>query len=162
MCRVFEYYYYVIKYFSNLSLNYFCANLFLFFYEFGYWNWPRFALLLCIGPWQEDEDEILSLPNVTFAPQDVTPVDFDPKIGVQGLGYCGLDPGLALLGQGNTEHFDLFKPVSVKRGGVAQKNSRVGGVLDKIWFIFVLIFIQMRSVFIQSVSLDLWFVGIWN
>lgn len=69
---------------------------------------------------------------MTFAPQDVTPVDFDPKIGVQGLGYCGLDPGLALLGQGNTEHFDLFKPVSVKRGGVAQKNSRVGGVLDKI------------------------------
>uniref|UniRef100_A0A3P8X0D3 G-patch domain containing 1 n=1 Tax=Cynoglossus semilaevis TaxID=244447 RepID=A0A3P8X0D3_CYNSE len=77
---------------------------------------------------EEDEDELLSLPNVTFAPQDVTPVDFDPKIGVQGLGYCGLDPGLALLGQGNTEHFDLFKPVSVKRGGVAQKNSRAFGI----------------------------------
>ncbi|XP_044062771.1 G patch domain-containing protein 1 [Siniperca chuatsi] len=78
----------------------------------------------------EDDDEFAP-ENVTFAPKDVTPVDFNPRLGVQGLGYRGLDPGLALLGRGAPEHIDLFKPQSETRSrlfGDAQRGSRRGGV----------------------------------
>ncbi|XP_070825674.1 G patch domain-containing protein 1 isoform X2 [Chaetodon trifascialis] len=79
---------------------------------------------------EEDDDEFAP-ENVTFAPKDVTPVDFTPKVGVQGLGYRGLDPGLALLGRGAPEHIDLFNPQSEGRSrlfGDARRGSRRGGV----------------------------------
>ncbi|XP_019946507.2 G patch domain-containing protein 1 isoform X1 [Paralichthys olivaceus] len=79
---------------------------------------------------EEDEDDFAP-ENVTFAPKDVTPVDFTPRLGVQGLGYRGLDPGLALLGRGAPEHINLFKPHSETRSqlfGDAQRSSRRGGV----------------------------------
>ncbi|TDH17501.1 hypothetical protein EPR50_G00009630 [Perca flavescens] len=81
---------------------------------------------------EESEDEEEFAPeNVTFAPKDVTPVDFNPRLGLQGLGYRGLDPGRALLGRGAPEHIDLFKPQSESRSrlfGDAQRGSRRGGV----------------------------------
>uniref|UniRef100_A0A1A8IWZ3 G patch domain containing 1 n=1 Tax=Nothobranchius kuhntae TaxID=321403 RepID=A0A1A8IWZ3_NOTKU len=98
--------------------------------------------------WREDssrldEYEEFAPDNVTFAPKDVTPVDFSPRLGVQGLGYRGLDPGLALLGRGADEHIDLFRPQSetrsrlfgdarssVRRGGVAGQAFGVGALED--------------------------------
>ncbi|XP_015248319.1 PREDICTED: G patch domain-containing protein 1 [Cyprinodon variegatus] len=79
----------------------------------------------------EEDDEEFAPENVTFAPKDVTPVDFTPRLGVQGLGYRGLDPGLALLGRVTDEHVDLFKPQSETRSrlfGDRQRSSRRGGV----------------------------------
>ncbi|XP_006887901.1 PREDICTED: G patch domain-containing protein 1 [Elephantulus edwardii] len=55
----------------------------------------------------EDEDDDYLPENVTFAPKDVTPVDFTPKDNVHGLAYRGLDPQQALFG-GLGEHFNLF------------------------------------------------------
>lgn len=78
----------------------------------------------------QDDDGEFAPEDVTFAPKDVTPVDFSPKLGVQGLGYRGLDPGLALLGRAAPEHIDLFKPQSESRSrlfGDAQRGSRRGG-----------------------------------
>lgn len=72
---------------------------------------------------------------MSFAPKDVTPVDFNPRLGVQGLGYRGLDPGLALLGRGAPEHIDLFRPQSESRSrlfGGAQRGSRRGGVAGQV------------------------------
>nr|XP_046254210.1 G patch domain-containing protein 1 isoform X2 [Scatophagus argus] len=79
----------------------------------------------------DDEDEDFAPGNVTFAPKDVTPVDFNPKQGLQGLGYRGLDPGLALQGRGAPEHISLFNPQSEARSrlfGDAHRGSRRGGV----------------------------------
>ncbi|KAG7239576.1 hypothetical protein INR49_028727 [Caranx melampygus] len=79
----------------------------------------------------EDDSDDFAPENVTFAPKDVTPVDFNPRLGVQGLGYSGLDPGLALLGQRASEHIDLFTPQSETRSrlfGDTQRRSRRGGV----------------------------------
>ncbi|XP_061592405.1 G patch domain-containing protein 1 isoform X2 [Cololabis saira] len=78
-----------------------------------------------------EEDDEFAPENTTFAPKDVTPVDFTPKTGVQGLGYHGLDPGLALRGLGAAEHIDLFTPQSDKRSrlfGDKGRKSRRGGV----------------------------------
>ncbi|KAM6153763.1 G patch domain-containing protein 1 [Erethizon dorsatum] len=55
----------------------------------------------------EDEDDDYLPDNVTFAPKDVTPVDFTPKDNVHGLAYKGLDPHQALFGT-SAEHFNLF------------------------------------------------------
>lgn len=55
----------------------------------------------------EDEDDDYLPENVTFAPKDVTPVDFTPKDNVHGLAYKGLDPRQALFGTSG-EHFNLF------------------------------------------------------
>ncbi|CAJ1049910.1 G patch domain-containing protein 1 isoform X1 [Xyrichtys novacula] len=79
----------------------------------------------------DDDDEEFAPENVTFAPKDVIPIDFNPKEGVQGLGYRGLDPSLALLGGGASEHINLFRPQSESRSqlfGGAQRGSRRGGV----------------------------------
>ncbi|KAF5900210.1 G patch domain-containing protein 1 isoform X1, partial [Clarias magur] len=57
----------------------------------------------------EDDDEFAP-ENVTFAPKDVTPVDFTPKDDVHGLGYRGLDPLQALRGGSGAGHIDLFSP----------------------------------------------------
>ncbi|XP_069854662.1 G patch domain-containing protein 1 [Dipodomys merriami] len=55
----------------------------------------------------EDEDDDYLPDDVTFAPKDVTPVDFTPKDNVHGLAYKGLDPHQALFGS-SREHFNLF------------------------------------------------------
>ncbi|XP_007539531.1 G patch domain-containing protein 1 [Erinaceus europaeus] len=55
----------------------------------------------------EDEDDDYLPENVTFAPKDVTPVDFTPKDNVHGLAYKGLDPHQALFGT-SRGHFNLF------------------------------------------------------
>ncbi|KAF0042682.1 hypothetical protein F2P81_004019 [Scophthalmus maximus] len=78
----------------------------------------------------DDDDDDFAPDDVTFAPKDVTPVDFSPRSGVRGLGYRGLDPGMALLGRAAPEHIDLFKPQSETRSrlfGAAQRGSRRGG-----------------------------------
>ncbi|XP_044517383.1 G patch domain-containing protein 1 [Gracilinanus agilis] len=64
------------------------------------------------GSEDDDDDDDDYLPdNVTFAPKDVTPVDFTPKDNVHGLAYKGLDPQKALFGTSG-EHFDFFSDVS--------------------------------------------------
>ncbi|XP_054627023.1 G patch domain-containing protein 1 isoform X2 [Dunckerocampus dactyliophorus] len=80
---------------------------------------------------EEDDDEEFAPDNVTFAPKDVSAVDFTPRTGLQGLGYSGLDPALALQARGANEHIDLFKPHSDLRSrlfGEALSSSRRGGV----------------------------------
>ncbi|XP_018618651.1 G patch domain-containing protein 1 isoform X2 [Scleropages formosus] len=58
---------------------------------------------------EESEEEDDYVPeNVTFAPKDVTPIDFTPKDDLHGLGYRGLDPQQALMGVSSTGHVDLF------------------------------------------------------
>ncbi|XP_075939293.1 G patch domain-containing protein 1 isoform X1 [Anarhichas minor] len=90
----------------------------------------------------DDDDDEYVPEDVMFAPKDVTLVDFNPRLGVQGLGYRGLDPGLALMGRGAPEHLDLFRPQSEtrsrlfgdkrgsKRGGVAGQAFGVGALED--------------------------------
>ncbi|XP_074067587.1 G patch domain-containing protein 1 isoform X2 [Macrotis lagotis] len=64
------------------------------------------------GSEDDDDDDDDYLPdNVTFAPKDITPVDFTPKDNVHGLAYKGLDPQKALFGI-SVEHFNLFSDVS--------------------------------------------------
>lgn len=85
--------------------------------------------------WKVEDDEEFAPENVTFAPKDVTPMNFNPKEGVQGLGYRGLDPGLALHGRGGSEHIDLFNPQSQTRGLLLGDVSRVprrGGVAGQV------------------------------
>ncbi|KAM4826000.1 G patch domain-containing protein 1 [Thomomys bottae] len=55
----------------------------------------------------EDEDDDYLPSDVTFAPKDITPVDFTPKDDVHGLAYKGLDPHQALFGS-SREPFNLF------------------------------------------------------
>ncbi|CAI9567600.1 unnamed protein product [Staurois parvus] len=55
---------------------------------------------------EDEEDEYLP-ENVTFAPKDVTPIDFTVKDNVHGLGYRGLDPRQALFGSLDS-HVNLF------------------------------------------------------
>ncbi|KAF1393321.1 hypothetical protein PFLUV_G00037870 [Perca fluviatilis] len=89
------------------------------------------AVLPPAGSEESEDEEEFAPENVTFAPKDVTPVDFNPRLGLQGLGYRGLDPGRALLGLGAPEHIDLFRPQSESRSrlfGDAQRGSRRGGV----------------------------------
>uniref|UniRef100_A0A671LZD0 G-patch domain-containing protein n=1 Tax=Sinocyclocheilus anshuiensis TaxID=1608454 RepID=A0A671LZD0_9TELE len=57
----------------------------------------------------EDEDEFAP-ENVSFAPKDVVPVDFTPKVDSHGLGYRGLNPLQALGGGSETGHINLFTP----------------------------------------------------
>ncbi|XP_003798479.1 G patch domain-containing protein 1 [Otolemur garnettii] len=69
----------------------------------------------------EDEDDDYLPDNVTFAPKDVTPVDFTPKDNVHGLAYKGLDPHQALFGTSG-EHFNLFS------GGSEGTSNLLGGL----------------------------------
>lgn len=65
-------------------------------------------------------------------------MDFNPRLGVQGLGYSGLDPGLALLGQRAAEHIDLFTPQSESRSrlfGDTQRCTRRGGVAGQVSYL---------------------------
>ncbi|XP_043292728.1 G patch domain-containing protein 1 [Cervus canadensis] len=69
----------------------------------------------------EDEDDDYLPENVTFAPKDVTPVDFTPKDNVHGLAYKGLDPHQALFGTSG-EHFNLFS------GGPKETSHFLGDI----------------------------------
>ncbi|OWK16238.1 GPATCH1 [Cervus elaphus hippelaphus] len=69
----------------------------------------------------EDEDDDYLPENVTFAPKDVTPVDFTPKDNVHGLAYKGLDPHQALFGTSG-EHFNLFS------GGPEETSHLLGDI----------------------------------
>ncbi|XP_060994941.1 G patch domain-containing protein 1 isoform X2 [Dama dama] len=69
----------------------------------------------------EDEDDDYLPENVTFAPKDVTPVDFTPKDNVHGLAYKGLDPHQALFGTSG-EHFNLFS------GGHEETSHLLGDI----------------------------------
>ncbi|XP_070244101.1 G patch domain-containing protein 1 isoform X2 [Bos mutus] len=69
----------------------------------------------------EDEDDDYLPENVTFAPKDVTPVDFTPKDNVHGLAYKGLDPHQALFGTSG-EHFNLFS------GGPEETGDLLGDI----------------------------------
>lgn len=96
---------------------------------------------------QEEDGEEFAPVNVTFAPKDVTPVDFTPRTGLQGLGYCGLDPGRALLGTGGSEHIDLFNPQLDSRSqlfGAAQRGSRRGGVAGQVGTMRLLNHVQKK------------------
>lgn len=100
-------------------------------------SWELEYFLVSLSVLQDDEEEFAP-ENVTFAPKDVTPVDFNPRLGVQGLGYRGLDPGLALQGRGASEHIDLFNPQSDTRSrlfGDAPRGSRRGGVAGQVGFL---------------------------
>lgn len=84
---------------------------------------------------QDDDDDEFAPENVTFAPKDVTPIDFNPKVGVQGLGYRGLDPSLALQGRAAREHINLFDPQSDARSqlfGGPERDGRRRGVAGQV------------------------------
>lgn len=62
-------------------------------------------------------------------------MNFNPKEGVQGLGYRGLDPGLALHSRGGPEHIDLFNPQSQTGSllfGDATRVPRRGGLAGQV------------------------------
>lgn len=99
---------------------------------------PMLSLPPTLSATQEDDDDEFAPENVTFAPKDVTPLDFNPKLGVQGLGYRGLDPGLALHGRGVREHINLFDPQSDARSqlfGGAAGDRRRRGVAGQVAFL---------------------------
>ncbi|KAI5088786.1 G patch domain-containing protein 1 [Silurus meridionalis] len=79
----------------------------------------------------EDDDEFAP-ENVTFAPKDVTPVDFTPKDDVHGLGYRGLNPLQALMGGSGASHINLFTLDSDRTGLFGNRKAagqhRKGGI----------------------------------
>ncbi|XP_070985325.1 G patch domain-containing protein 1-like isoform X5 [Oncorhynchus clarkii lewisi] len=93
---------------------------------------------------QDEEDEEFLPENLTFAPKDVTPIDFTPKVDLHGLGYRGLNPLAALRGGPGAGHINLFTMDSDRtnslfgadrkghrrRGGVAGQGFGVGAMED--------------------------------
>ncbi|XP_050971978.1 G patch domain-containing protein 1 isoform X1 [Labeo rohita] len=93
---------------------------------------------------EEDDDEFAP-ENVTFAPKDVVPVDFTPKVDSHGLGYRGLNPLQALGGGSELGHLNLFTLQSdrtaslfgnrnsgqQRRGGIAGQAFGVGAMEDE-------------------------------
>lgn len=62
-------------------------------------------------------------------------MNFHPKEGVQGLGYHGLDPGLALQDRGAGQHIHLFDPQAQAGSLLFGDGSRVprrGGVAGQV------------------------------
>ncbi|GAA6076159.1 G patch domain-containing protein 1 isoform X2, partial [Tachysurus ichikawai] len=83
------------------------------------------------GPEELEDDDEFAPENVTFAPKDVTPVDFTPKDDVHGLGYRGLDPLQALTGGPGASHVNLFTLDSDRTslfGGRKAGQRRKGGI----------------------------------
>ncbi|XP_015223825.1 G patch domain-containing protein 1 isoform X1 [Lepisosteus oculatus] len=79
----------------------------------------------------EGEEDDYAPENVTFAPKDVTPIDFTSKDDLHGLGYCGLNPQQALLGSSGRGHIDLFSLGSDRMSSLLgqdrpRHNRRVG------------------------------------
>ncbi|XP_051946776.1 G patch domain-containing protein 1 isoform X2 [Xyrauchen texanus] len=93
----------------------------------------------------EDDDDEFAPENVTFAPKDVIPVDFTPKVDSHGLGYRGLDPFQALSGGSETGHINLFtlhsdrttslfgdkKSKQQRRSGIAGQAFGVGAMEEE-------------------------------
>ncbi|XP_069822274.1 G patch domain-containing protein 1 [Dendropsophus ebraccatus] len=79
----------------------------------------------------EDEEDDFIPENITFAPKDVTPIDFTVKDNVHGLGYRGLNPHQALFGSLDTQ-VNLFGDASEKTrnllGDVRNRNGRKVGI----------------------------------
>ncbi|XP_067105662.1 G patch domain-containing protein 1 isoform X1 [Osmerus mordax] len=92
----------------------------------------------------EEDDGEFAPADVTFAPKDVVPIDFTPKVDVKGLGYQGLNPQQALMGGGGSGNINLFTMDSdrasslfgdnrkgpKRRGGVAGQAFGVGAMED--------------------------------
>lgn len=92
----------------------------------------------------EGDDEEFAPVNVTFAPKDIVPIDFTPKVDLHGLGYRGLNPQKALMGGAGSGHINLFTMDSdrasslfgdnrmgpKRRGGVAGQAFGVGAMED--------------------------------
>uniref|UniRef100_A0A673KPR8 G patch domain-containing protein 1-like n=1 Tax=Sinocyclocheilus rhinocerous TaxID=307959 RepID=A0A673KPR8_9TELE len=90
----------------------------------------------------EEEDDEFAPENVTFAPKDVVPVDFTPKVDSHGLGYRGLNPLQAFGGGSESAHINLFTLQSdrtsslfgdrnsgqQRRGGIAGQAFGVGAM----------------------------------
>ncbi|XP_026123418.1 G patch domain-containing protein 1 isoform X1 [Carassius auratus] len=80
----------------------------------------------------EEEDDEFAPENVTFAPKDVVPVDFTPKVDSHGLGYRGLNPLQALGGGSESGHINLFTLQSDRASSLfGDRNSgqkRRGGI----------------------------------
>lgn len=72
---------------------------------------------------------------MTFAPKDVTPVDFTVKDNVHGLGYRGLDPRQALFGSLDS-HVNLFGDGSDRTfsslGDVRHSKGRKVGISGQV------------------------------
>ncbi|XP_073416956.1 G patch domain-containing protein 1 isoform X2 [Dendrobates tinctorius] len=79
----------------------------------------------------EGEEDDYVPENITFAPKDVTPIDFTVKDNVHGLGYRGLNPHKALFGSLNT-HINVFSDTSEKTNSllrdVRQSKGRKVGI----------------------------------
>ncbi|XP_014037757.1 G patch domain-containing protein 1-like, partial [Salmo salar] len=81
---------------------------------------------------QDEEDGEFVPVNVTFAPKDVTPIDFAPKVDLHGLGYRGLNPLAALRGGPGAGHINLFTVDSDRTNSLfgedRKGHKRRGGV----------------------------------
>ncbi|XP_041376187.1 G patch domain-containing protein 1-like [Gigantopelta aegis] len=71
---------------------------------------------------EESDDDFIC--DVTFAPKDTTPISFEAKDNVHGLGYHGLDPTAALP----SSHVNLFGPPPVRSGGRKGIRGQAFGV----------------------------------
>ncbi|XP_053472683.1 G patch domain-containing protein 1 isoform X2 [Ictalurus furcatus] len=96
------------------------------------------------GSEESEDDDEFAPENVTFAPKDVTPVDFTPKDDVHGLGYRGLNPLQALSGGPGVSHINLFtldsdraslfgdrKAGQHRKGGISGQAFGVGAMEDE-------------------------------
>ncbi|MBN3309868.1 GPTC1 protein, partial [Amia calva] len=94
---------------------------------------------------EQDEGDDYAPENVTFAPKDLTPIDFTSKDDLHGLGYRGLNPQQALMSGARGGHIDLFnldsdratsllgggKPSHNRRGGVSGQAFGVGALEEE-------------------------------
>lgn len=84
---------------------------------------------------QENDGEFAPV-DVTFAPKDVVPIDFTPKVDVKGLGYQGLNPQQALMGGGGSSNINLFTMDSDRASSLFGDNrqgpKRRGGVAGQV------------------------------
>lgn len=73
---------------------------------------------------------------MTFAPKDVVPVDFTPKVDSHGLGYRGLNPLQALGGRSGSGHINLFTLQSDRTtslfGDRESGQQRRGGIAGQV------------------------------
>ena len=90
---------------------------------------------LTVKPQDEEDGEFLP-ENVTFAPKDVTPIDFTPKVDLHGLGYRGLNPLAALRGGPGAGHINLFTMDSDRTNSLFGEDRkgqrRRGGVAGQV------------------------------
>ncbi|XP_072926604.1 G patch domain-containing protein 1 isoform X2 [Hemitrygon akajei] len=81
---------------------------------------------------QEEHEEDYLPENITFAPKDVTPMDFTPKDDQRGLGYSGIDPRRALYGLPTEELGSVFNTDSNRShsllGDVQSSRERKVGI----------------------------------